>query len=370
VVAADEAGLPRPVGEQAGAGVAGLEHERPGGAVGHGGGIGEDRPHAGVGGEPRALPDADRSEQAAGLGVDDPGRFPLDDGGEFVIEPGVVGMDRVEDPARHGDELGRRRCAGSRKGIDAEAFAEAFAGAVGLPVDEQPAHDQPVGVRRRLGHEVVVGDRTGVPRRHDEVPAALAAIRARAAHVDDEPEPGIVDRPRSAPRGDLHHRRSVAVEIEERRGVDRVGVAGEEQRMRIEQVVGDADLMADDGADPGHAPPHRLQGCRGHAVEEPLHAAHEVEVVIEPSCRLGGGEPVGELEGPDPAVDPFRRHDRRRDGGVEPRRNGCVRHLRCPFATGLPTYRQYPPRPCPVTGPGGRSAPRGRSGPPTPRRDG
>ena len=83
-----------------------------------------------------------------------------------------------------------------------------------------------------------------VARGDDEVLAALAPVGTGPAHVDDEPEPGVVDRARSAAGRDLDDGRAVAVEVEDAGRVDGVGVAGEEQRVRVQQVVDDRDLVA------------------------------------------------------------------------------------------------------------------------------
>ena len=137
--------------------------------------------------------------------------------------------------------------------------------------------------------EVAVGDGPVVARGHDQVLAALATIGSRPAHVDDEPEPRVVDGVGPATGRDLDDRRTVALEVEDARHVDGVGVPGQEQRSRVQQMVQDADLVARRDADLLHPHAHRLQRRRRHAVEEHLDTTQEVEVVEEEV----GGRPVG-----------------------------------------------------------------------------
>ena len=133
-------------------------------------------------------------------------------------------------------------------------------------------------------------------------------------HVGDEPEPGVVDGGRTAAGWDLDDGGAVAFEVEDARHVDGVGVPGEEQRVRVQQSVEDADLVAVRDADVLHPDAHRLQRRGRHAVEERLDAPDEVEVVEEQVGRLLGREAVVELEGADAGLDPVRGEDLGRHG--------------------------------------------------------
>ena len=96
VVVADERGLPTTVRILVRPGVAGLEGDGAGGAVGDRDGFGEQGAHAVVWRERGALADSDRGEQPTRLVVDQAERLTLDDCVQLVEERDIVGVDRVE----------------------------------------------------------------------------------------------------------------------------------------------------------------------------------------------------------------------------------------------------------------------------------
>ena len=171
--------------------------------------------------------------------------------------------------------------------------------------------------------------KNGTARRLEGLPLAVkeefrlkGALRTSASltssdHVDDETEPGVVDGAGSATRRDLDNGRAINLEVEDAGGVHRVGVAGEEQRVRVHESVHENDLVRRVDAHCDHSGAHRLdRGC-GDSVQEGLDTPQEVKVVENLGRRLGGGKTVKELEGPDPGLDDVRRGDLRWDGLVQ-----------------------------------------------------
>ena len=136
--------------------------------------------------------------------------------------------------------------------------------------------------------EVAVGDVAVVAGGNDQVLAALAAVGSRAAHVDDEAEPGVVDGARPATGRDLDDGRAVAIEVEDARRRRRCrccrsGTAA----LESSRSVDDADLVAAVDADARPCPmPHGLERRGGDAAEEHLDAAQEVEVVDRASAAV------------------------------------------------------------------------------------
>ena len=252
-------------------------------------------------------------------------------------------MDGVELPLRQRDELHRRGSIRLGQRVDPQTLTEVPGRRIGQAVDEQTTHDQPVHSRRRPRHEVSVRNRAVVSGGQDQVLATGAAIRTRAAHVGDEPEPRVVDGGRAATGWDLDHGGAVPLEIEDARDVHGVGVAGQEQRGRIQQSVQDADLVAGRHADLLHADPHRLERSGRHTAEEHLDSAEEVQVVEEELRGRLGGETIGELECADTGVDPVRCQDLRRHRRVVALRCHAVAHQSSPLVVPAHVVDLLPP---------------------------
>ena len=81
----------------------------------------------------------------------------------------------------------------------------------------------------------------------------LPFVGSRAAHIRHEAEEGIVNGARAGPRRNFHDGRAVLFEVEHDHGVDGVGVGGEEQRVRVGQLVEDKNLVRLDRALSRHA---------------------------------------------------------------------------------------------------------------------
>jgi hypothetical protein len=108
-------------------------------------------------------------------------------------------------------------------------------------VDERAAeHERP---RRAALPDVVaaVGQRAVVARREEQEPAALAAIRARQAEVDDPLPPPVVEHSERLRRR-LDDHRPVS-QIDHAEEIGRVRVRGQKQRCRIHQLREDQDLV-------------------------------------------------------------------------------------------------------------------------------
>ena len=164
---------------------------------------------------------------------------------EFVEERGVIRVDRVELLARHRDEfhLGWIVCCSER--IRLQAVTEHLSCSIGFSIDKEAAKDQEVGLTWGSSHEYIVGhDGRVVIVAQNHVPAACTPVRPRRAHVNNESEPCIVDRARSAARRDLDNSWTIPVEVQQHGGVHRVGVACQEQTIRIKQLIGNHSLVA------------------------------------------------------------------------------------------------------------------------------
>ena len=217
---------------------------RAGGRVADGDGVGEDLGHPLVGRERLALADADRGGEAAQLGVDEVDRLLLDDVIELLVELEIVGVDRVERHLRPVDELHLRRVARLAERIDLDALAEHLRSRVRLAVHEEAAKSQEVHIRWRLRDEIAAFRQLAlVAGWDDQILAALALVRAGCAHVHDETEERVVDRAGSAARRNLDNGRPVGLQIEEAHAIHGIRVAGEQQRIGVEQLIVDDELV-------------------------------------------------------------------------------------------------------------------------------
>ena len=86
-----------------------------------------------------------------------------------------------------------------------------------------------------------------------------------------------VGRPRTTTRRDLDDGGAVSLEVEDARHVHGVGVTCEEQRVRVQKLVEDADLVTRRDPDVLHPDPHRLQRRRRRPAEKRLDSAQEVD---------------------------------------------------------------------------------------------
>ncbi len=103
---------------------------------------------------------------------------------------------------------------------------------------------------------------------NEQVAAALAAVRPRQAEVDDPPPPHIVDHSECLRRRLDDHR--ARREIDDAEEVDRVGVRGQEHRLRPHQLREDQDRVVLH-ADVVEAPPDRVRRRSTEAVEVCVH---------------------------------------------------------------------------------------------------
>ena len=151
--------------------------------------------------------------------------------------------------------------------------------------------------------------RAGVARRHEQVLAAPALVRAGHADVRHEAELGIVDRAEHAGRHFEHDR--PLREIGAHADVDRRGIRREQQRAGIDEILADADAAV--GRHACRLQPF-AQGVdrRGRdAGEEDFHAAREIQAVVHEADGVLVRQTVDETEVAETRVDLLRRHDRR-----------------------------------------------------------
>ena len=253
--------------------------------------------------------------------------FPLDDVVQFFVELVVVGVDRVEDFFRAVDELHGRRIVGLAQRVDFHPVLEHFHRGVWFAVDEEPAKGHPVHIAARMRDVViasvlfVLGQFTLIAGRHDEILAAFAPIGTRQSHVDDEAEEGIINGARSGTGRDFDHGRPVLLQIEQAEAIDGLGVAGEEQRIGIQQFLENEHLVGFGGAPLDMAQAKPFEGCSWNKIEEGLDRAERVEVVVELLRGFGIGDAIGEVERSDAGLDLVGRHDFVRDLVIEAR---CV----------------------------------------------
>ncbi len=186
-------------------------------------------------------------------------RLAFDDFGDLGVEGEVVGVDGVERLAGSADEFHCRRVAGLGPRIDLQTVLEVLGRRIRFTVDQQATEDEHVHRTRGPADEVAVRYLAVVVGRHDQVLPALPAVGSGGAHVDDEPEVGVVDRAGPAPRWHLYDGGTVGGQVEQGEGVNGVGVPGEEQRVGIHQLVEDHHLVGRCYPESGQAPADALQ---------------------------------------------------------------------------------------------------------------
>mmetsp|Transcript_36166 Transcript_36166/g.72817 ORF Transcript_36166/g.72817 Transcript_36166/m.72817 type:complete len:435 (+) Transcript_36166:253-1557(+) len=272
-------------------------------------GVGEDPLHAGIRCEGLAFLHADRGKIAPYLWPECFDRLSLDDVVDLLIEGVVVRMDCVHHLASAADGLELPRSAGLGKGVDLEALCPHLHRGVRLPLAQESAQRQPIDVRRALRDKVAFWRFALISRWQDEVLAALAAVRTRPAHVYDEPEVRVVDSPRTSPRGYLDDRGPVPLQVQQADGVDGVSVSCEEEAVGVHEPIEEHDLVGLVDADAPHPYPQGLDGCERDEVQEDLHAAHAVEIVVDPLDRLLVGHAVEEAHRADRGLHLVRCHD-------------------------------------------------------------
>ena len=151
----------------------------------------------GSGAKGLVLADADSGGLPAEFRVEEVDRFAFDDFGDLGVEVEVVGVDGVERLAGSADEFHRGRIGGLGQRVDLQPFLEGLGRASGLPSTSRPRSIEHVDRARRPADEVAVRDLAVVVGGHDQVLPALPAVGPGRAHVDDEPEVGVVDRARA-----------------------------------------------------------------------------------------------------------------------------------------------------------------------------
>ena len=157
-----------------------------------------------------------------------------------------------------------RAVAAGRVGVDLQVLLDVLDGGLGIVVGQKRAGGVEHVVRLRVGdEEAALGQRAVIAGRHDQVLAALAAVGAWEADVDDPAEPHVVDGAEPLRRLLDHHRAIGQVHGGE--VVDRVGIGGQEQRLRVHQLGEDDDGVVL-GADALKALADRVGGGAAEAV--------------------------------------------------------------------------------------------------------
>ncbi len=149
---------------------------------------------------------------------------------DFVEERGVIRVNRVELLARQRDESHLGWVVRISERVRLQAVAEHLSCGIGFSIDKKAAKDQEVGLAWGSSYERIVGhDGRVVIVAQNHVAAARTPVGPGSAHVDNESEPCVVDRARSAARRYLDNSWTISVEIHQHDGVHRVGVACQEQ---------------------------------------------------------------------------------------------------------------------------------------------
>jgi len=229
---------------------------------------------------------------------------------DLFEEREVVRMDRVERLAGDVDELHRRRIVRLRQRVDLGELPGALDGRPGIAVHQEAAPEKDIAERGRTEDEVTLGQVALEAGRQQQEFPALAPVRAGVAHVADVIEPVVVNDAEDVRRR-LDDQRAV-LQVQPHHAIDGLGVRRQEQRLRIHQRLHDEDGPIV-GAQAAYAFAKRIDRRAGHGIEEGLHAAREVEVVID---LLHGGivrKAVEEPERAQAGLDGIRRGDLRRN---------------------------------------------------------
>ena len=175
------------------------------------------------------------------------------------------------------------------------------------------------GLSRKYPSGIVAGIAGG----HHQILAALALVRPGDAHIADEALPGVVEKAEHAGR-DLDHGRAVIGEIRVGIGVERRGVGGDHEGLRIHQLFEDRDPVRPLGPGIGQALAHAVHRHGADIVEKHLDPAHPVEIVVDRCNGRVLGHAVKEFQCADRRLDLVGDRDRieGRSRNLGPRRYG------------------------------------------------
>ena len=166
-------------------------------------------------------------------------------------------------------------------------------------------------IRLRRGGHVAVGAVTVVARRQQQKVAALALVATCDADVHDLVLPEVHEAAEQTRRR-LDDDGAVALEVDRAQAVDRLAVAGEQERLGVHQALPQHDLIRRCGSPFRDATPHVIPGDAVQLREVYLDGAIEVQRLPQPHRGIAHRIAVPELElagaGPDlfraePAVD-------------------------------------------------------------------
>ncbi len=215
-----------------------------------------------------------------------------------------------------GEKVAHARAVGSRNvGIDLERILDRFDGRLRVVVDQEGPAEQRDGGRGRASDEIsTFGQRPVIAWRQQQIFPALPAIRTGAAEIDHPAEPEIVEQAERVRRRLHHHRPLGEVDIADE--IDRVGICGEEQRLRVHQAGKDQDAFVVLDAGGADTVARSEDRDATQAVEIGGNATLQIELVVE----LVGGRlirnAVAEFERADRGLDLIRRRKRRRNGRI------------------------------------------------------
>ena len=168
--------------------------------------------------------------------------------------------------------------------INFHPLTEQLAGIVWLAVLQKTSQQYPINPAPRFGNEIALRNEVLVIRLivagwQHEVFASLPLIGTRRTKIHDVSREGIDNDSRTGARRDLDNGRSVSLQIEKHRDVDRVRIAGKEQRIAVHQLVEDDDLMSLFLAQFNVPASGRLDIGRRHSVQKGVNAPVNIQIV-------------------------------------------------------------------------------------------
>jgi hypothetical protein len=158
-------------------------------------------------------------------------------------------------------------------------------------VHHEPANQEVVAMVARSDNVVALaGQLSRVARRHDEKRAPFSSVRSGQADVGEGPLPVVIHHAHSGPRRDVEDDRAVTTHVESGHRIDRRGVSCQNERLAIQEVVEDHDVVGVCAQIAFQSGLYSLERDRRVAPQEALHGPLEIQFIIDLFRRVSGRE--------------------------------------------------------------------------------